>query len=63
MTSKRYIVVVSLVFAVALLVTTYLLTDAGHAQKAMLTAIALWFISVSYLLRLKKRDSDRKKGA
>jgi hypothetical protein len=43
------IIAVSIFFAIAILISSYLLAETDHGDTAMFILIALWFIPFTYL--------------
>ena len=57
MDSKKvtlYIILVSLAFAIAILMSSYMLSDTDYAETAMFILIAIWFIPFTYLINKDK---------
>lgn len=57
MDSKKvtlYIILVSLAFALAILMSSYILADTNYAQTATFVLIAIWFIPFTYLANKHK---------
>lgn len=44
------IIIVSLIFAIAILVSSYLFADTGYADTITYILIAIWFVPFAYLV-------------
>ncbi len=63
MTPKRTthtIIIVSLVFALAMVASSMMIADKDSSQTVILVLIALWFIPFSYLAGTQARKSDKR---
>ncbi len=49
------IIVVSLIFAVAIALSTYIFADTGYSQTVVYLLIALWFIPFTLLIRAREQ--------
>lgn len=45
------IILVSLAFAIAILISSYIFADTEYSQTATFILIAIWFVPFSYLLK------------
>jgi hypothetical protein len=56
--AKSLLIIVSLIIAIAMIISSYFLADTGHSQTAVFILIAIWWIPFTYLTRVSKRKSD-----
>ncbi|MBP7961920.1 MAG: hypothetical protein KBG20_06305 [Caldilineaceae bacterium] len=52
------IIIVSLIFAVAIALSTYIFADTGYSQTIMYLLIALWFIPFTLLIRARNQKEE-----
>ena len=52
------IIIVSIAFAIAIVISSYLLADTGYSQTAMFILIAIWWIPFTYFIKMSKRKAD-----
>lgn len=50
------IVIVSIVFAAAMIISSVILADKAYLQTVILSLIALWFVPFAYLIKVKKEN-------
>ncbi|MBK6326214.1 MAG: hypothetical protein IPF56_09770 [Chloroflexi bacterium] len=50
------IVIVSIVFAAAMIISSIFLADKAYLQTVILLLIALWFVPFAYLTKVKKEN-------
>ena len=61
MTSKNNtlsIIVVSLIFVVAIMLSSYIFADTGHSETIMYLLIALWFVPYTLLIRARNQKDQ-----
>jgi Na+-driven multidrug efflux pump len=58
--TTRAIIIVSLVFAIAMVASSMMIAEKDASQTVNLILIALWFIPFSYLAGTQTRKSDKR---
>lgn len=52
------IIIISLVFAVAMVIASNIFVDSEHSQTITYILIALWFVPFGYFISLKSKKSE-----
>jgi len=50
------IVIVSIVFAAAMIISSIYWADKAYLQTVILSLVALWFVPFAYLIKVKKEN-------
>lgn len=50
------IIIVSIVFAAAMIISSIFLADKAYSQTVILLLITLWFVPFAYLTKVKKEN-------
>ncbi|MEZ4683223.1 MAG: hypothetical protein R2932_54345 [Caldilineaceae bacterium] len=58
--TPRAIIIVSLVFAIAMVASSMMIAEKDASQPVILMIVALWFIPFSYLAGTQARKSDKR---